>query len=75
MTVLMKHELITWVKRMSMREKIQFFEVSPRNQIVIFLKIRDKVLRYLKELWMYSVRNLDKTIRFSLKSWPSERFH
>ena len=24
---------------------------------------------------MYSARNLEKTIRFSLKSWPSERFH
>ena len=24
---------------------------------------------------MYGVRNLEKTIRFSLKSWPSERFH
>ena len=24
---------------------------------------------------MYDVRNLEKTIRFSLKSWPSERFH
>ena len=24
---------------------------------------------------MYSVRNLEKTIRFSLKSGPSERFH
>ena len=24
---------------------------------------------------MYGVRNLEKTIRFSLKSWPYERFH
>ena len=24
---------------------------------------------------MYGVSNLEKTIRFSLKSWPSERFH
>ena len=24
---------------------------------------------------MYGVRNLEKTIRFSLKSRPSERFH
>ena len=23
----------------------------------------------------YSVRNLENAIRFSLKSWPSERFH
>ena len=24
---------------------------------------------------LYSARNLEKTISFSLKSWPSERFH
>ena len=24
---------------------------------------------------MYGVRNLEKTTRFSLKSWPSEQFH
>ena len=24
---------------------------------------------------MYGVRNLEMTISFSLKSWPSERFH
>ena len=24
---------------------------------------------------LYGVRNLEKTIRFSQKSWPSERFH
>ena len=26
-------------------------------------------------IFMYGVRNLEKTIRFSLKSRPSERFH
>ena len=29
----------------------------------------------ISEGGMYSVRNLEKTIRFSLKSRPSERFH
>ena len=24
---------------------------------------------------MYTARNLEMSIRFSLKSWPSERFH
>ena len=28
-----------------------------------------------KTATLYSARNLEKTIRFSLKSWLSERFH
>ena len=35
-----------------------------------------KPLVFLFKIWnMYSARNLEITIRFSLKSWPSERFH
>ena len=30
---------------------------------------------YVSTKYMYGVRNLEKIIRFSLKSWPSKRFH
>ena len=31
--------------------------------------------REIATFCMYGVRNLEKSMRFSLKSWPSERFH
>ena len=54
---------------------------------MIILKFRYAPLRYARpyasrmplimgasEKILYSARNLEKTISFSLKSWPSERF-
>ena len=36
---------------------------------------RSKFISGSTKIHMYGVRNLEKRIRFSLKSWPSERFH
>ena len=43
------------------------------KQTMIFLYI--KTIKILQIKFMCGVRNLEKTIRFSLKSWPFERFH
>ena len=51
------------------------FQVVPLNGCSCNLVLHIQLRKFWIILDMYGVRNLEKTIRFSLKSWPSERFH